>query len=270
LIIFGIPTFILFMNSNRQVSLYAEMAENHALGRKKLAVLVDPDGIDISELSHLTEDLDLPGIGYIFVGGSFLQKDRTDHCLRYLRERTGIPLILFPGHFFQVNPLADAILFLSLLSGRNPEFLIGQQVVAAPYVRESGLECLPTAYMLIDGGRPNSATYMSHTFPIPADKPGIAAHTALAGEMLGMKLCYLDAGSGARNPVPATMIRQVRQLIAGPLIVGGGVKTPSQLAAHFEAGADIVVVGNVLEENPTLLREMALACAGPFSRHQPV
>ena len=258
------------MKPNRPPSIFSEMTSCQALGKKKLAVLIDPDGINPDNLFSITEQLQLPGIGYVFIGGSFIQKDRLEACLRYLKENTDLPIILFPGHYFQVNALADAILFLSLISGRNPEFLIGQQVVAAPYIKESGLESIATAYLLIDGGRPNTASYMSNTTPIPADKPGIAAHTALAGEMLGLKLFYLDAGSGAKNPVSSEMIKQVRSLISGPLIVGGGVRSAEQVALHFNAGADIVVVGNVLEENPALLREMSAVCAGKINVRQKI
>jgi len=258
------------MKPNRPPSIFAEMTSCQALGKKKLAVLIDPDGIDIKNLCTITGHLQLPGIGYVFIGGSFIQKDKMETCLRYLKENTSLPLILFPGHYFQVNALADGILFLSLISGRNPEFLIGQQVVAAPYIKASGLEAIATAYLLIDGGKPNTATYMSNTSPIPADKPGIAAHTALAGEMLGLKLCYLDAGSGAKNPVSEKMIKQVRSLITGPLIVGGGVRSASQVASHFDAGADIVVVGNILEENPELLKEMSSVCTRKMTVPQKV
>ena len=248
------------MKPNRPPSIFAEMTLCQALGKKKLAVLIDPDGIDPENLFSIAEQLQLPGIGYVFIGGSFIQKDRLEKCLKYLKEKTVLPLILFPGHYFQINSLADGILFLSLISGRNPEFLIGQQVIAAPYIRASGLESIATAYLLIDGGKPNTATYMSNTIPVPADKPGIAANTAMAGEMLGLKLCYLDAGSGAKNPVSGEMIKQVRSLISVPLIVGGGVRSAEQVSLHFNAGADIVVVGNVLEENPSLLKEMASVC----------
>jgi putative glycerol-1-phosphate prenyltransferase len=258
------------MKPNRPPSIFEEMTLCQALGKKKLAVLIDPDGIDPKNLYAITEQLKLPGIGYIFIGGSFIQKDRLEKCLLYLKENTDLPLILFPGHYFQVNSLADGILFLSLISGRNPEFLIGQQVIAAPYIKASGLESMATAYLLIDGGKPNTATYMSNTTPIPADKPGIAANTAMAGEMLGLKLCYLDAGSGAKNPVSGEMIKQVRSLISGPLIVGGGVRSAEQVSLHFNAGADIVVVGNVLEENPSLLREMASVCSSKIIVRQKV
>jgi putative glycerol-1-phosphate prenyltransferase len=258
------------MKPNRPLSIFAEMTSCQVLGKKKLAVLIDPDDIHLKNLGAITKQLQLPGIGFVFIGGSFIQKDKMETCLQYLKENTDLPLILFPGHYFQVNALADGILFLSLISGRNPEFLIGQQVVAAPYIKDSGLESIATAYLLIDGGRPNTATYMSNTAPIPADKPGIAAHTALAGEMLGLKLCYLDAGSGAKNPVSEKMIKQVRSLFSGPLIVGGGVRNAVQVALHFDAGADIVVVGNILEENPEMLQEMSSVCIGKRNVRQRV
>lgn len=169
------------------------------------------------------------------------------------------PRILFPGNVLQVSREAEAILLLSLISGRNPDLLIGQHVIAAPYLKESGLEILPTGYLLIDGGSPTSVSYMSNTIPIPANKPDIARCTAMAGEMLGLRLMYLDAGSGARNPVPEAMIRAVRSEIGVPLIVGGGIRIPEQAMAAVSAGADLIVIGNAVEQSPQLILEMAEA-----------
>jgi phosphoglycerol geranylgeranyltransferase len=168
-------------------------------------------------------------------------------------------MILFPGSAIQVNKFADAILFLSLVSGRNPQYLIGEQVDGAPLIKSFGIEPIPTAYMLIESGAITSVQYVSQTLPIPADKPGIAQVHALAAEYMGMKLVYLEAGSGAPNPVPLGMISQVKEQISIPLIVGGGLTSPNQVQDAVTAGADFVVVGTALEFNPTtgFLKEMA-------------
>lgn len=226
-------------------------------GEKQIAVLLDPDKI---RLQHIGKALDLAvecGVDYFFIGGSLMVNATLDPLLTELRERCNIPLVLFPGSSFQLSYRADALLFLSLISGRNPELLIGQHVVAAPYLRMSPLEIIPTGYILIEGGVQTSVQYMSNTNPIPAGKDDIAVCTALAGEMLGLKLIYLEAGSGAQNPVSESMIEAVHNTLTVPLIVGGGIRTPEKAAANFRAGADLIVVGNALETDPGLLRELA-------------
>ena len=230
--------------------------------RKQFAVLIDPDRSEDPQLDRLLGLAAEAGVDYFLVGGSLLVKDRLEACLTRIKANSKIPAILFPGSPLQIHPLADAILFLSLISGRNPELLIGQHVIAAPYLRQSGLEVLPTGYLLVDGGRPTTVSYMSQTAPIPADKNDIAATTALAGELLGLKLMYLDAGSGAMNPVSSSMIRAVRETISLPLLVGGGIRTPEQAAAAVAAGADLVVVGNVLEKEAGVLLELVRAVKG--------
>lgn len=165
-------------------------------------------------------------------------------------------MILFPGNSFQLSYNADALLLLSLISGRNPELLIGKHVMVAPYLKISPLEIIPTGYILIDGGKVSSVQYISNTAPIPADKNDIAACTALAGEMLGLKLIYLDAGSGANNPISSEMISTVSAQIQVPLIVGGGIKTPAKIIENFRAGADLVVIGNAVEKNPNFIGEI--------------
>jgi len=174
-------------------------------------------------------------------------------------EAPHVPVLLFPSHALHVDAAADGILLLSLISGRNPDFLIGQHVVAAPRLRQSGLEILPTGYLLVDSGRATTASYMSGTAPLPADKPGIAAATALAGEQLGLRLTYLDGGSGALHPVPPDLIRAVRAAVSTPLIVGGGLNSGEKIQAALRAGADVVVVGNHLERNPAFLAEAVAA-----------
>jgi putative glycerol-1-phosphate prenyltransferase len=183
--------------------------------------------------------------------------DGLARVVRYLKAHTQIPVILFPGGNHHIEPEADALLLLSLVSGRNPEFLIGQHVVAAPLLKRSGLELLSTGYILIDGGAPTTVSYVSNTQPIPADKAGIAASTALAAEQLGHKIIYLDAGSGAKNAVPPRLINAVRKEVTAPLIVGGGIRTPEAARAAWQAGADIVVVGNAAEDDPDRLEAIA-------------
>jgi putative glycerol-1-phosphate prenyltransferase len=241
--------------------LYEDLLAARQRGEKRLAILFDPDKLRLRHLEQALETAMECRIDYFFIGGSLLAHSMLDPLLSEIRQHCRIPLLLFPGNNFQLSDQADGILFLSLISGRNPEFLISQHVVAAPYLKKSPLEVISTAYMLIDGGAPSSVQYMSNTLPIPADKEDIALCTALAGEMLGLKTIYLEAGSGARNPVSENMIRTVAEAISVPLIVGGGIKSPEKAAAGFRAGADVLVVGSAIEQNPGLIREMAAARA---------
>jgi putative glycerol-1-phosphate prenyltransferase len=226
---------------------------------KQFAVLVDPEQCEEAMLNRLITLAGEAAVDYIFVGGSLLVNDGLDQCIRLIKKETRLPVVLFPGNEMQVHGMADAILLLSLISGRNPEMLIGKHVVAAPYIRSSGLEVLPTGYMLIESGNATSVLYMSNTRPIPRDKDDIAVCTAMAGEMLGLKLIYMDAGSGAEYPVPAGMIRKVKASIAVPLIVGGGIVRPEIAAESCRAGADMIVVGNGIEKDVGLIREIASA-----------
>ena len=224
---------------------------------KQFAVLIDPDKVDLLQINELVERCSEAMVDYFFIGGSLLLLDQLDECLHAIKSRTQIPLVLFPGDQYQISNSADAILFLSLISGRNPEFLIGKQVLAAPHVRSSNLEVLPTGYILVDGGRSTSVSYMSNTTPIPHDKTNIAVCTAMAGEMLGLKLIYMDAGSGARTPVSNGMIGAVKESIDLPIIIGGGIQTPEQAMEKAIAGADMIVVGNAIEKDKSLIIEMS-------------
>ncbi len=224
---------------------------------KQIAVLVDPDKHTEESLQKLCGNINQSKVDFILVGGSLLLKNNFDFTIEYLKRHTKHPVIIFPGNNFQVSEKADAILFLSLVSGRNPEYLIGQQVVAAPFIKASNIETIPTAYLLIDGGRISSTSYITQTVPIPNDKPDIAVATALAAEMLGMKLIYLEAGSGAEKTVSQELIKAVKAAVKIPVIVGGGIRTASSAKNIFEAGADVIVVGNALEGNADLLRAFA-------------
>ncbi|WP_216820637.1 phosphoglycerol geranylgeranyltransferase [Cnuella takakiae] len=239
--------------------LYPALMHLKAQRRKALAVLVDPDKADETHLSRLVELAVTAGVDYFFVGGSLLLSGRLEATVQAIKVQCTIPVVLFPGAATHLTPAADALLYLSLISGRNPELLIGQQVLSAPGVKRSGLEVLSTGYMLVDGGAPTTVSYISNTTPLPHNKSDIAVSTALAGELLGMKLIFIDAGSGAPRPVPTGMIHAVAAQIGIPLVVGGGIRTPQQAYDAAKAGADIVVVGNVLEEVPELLPELAAA-----------
>ncbi len=222
--------------------------------RKGLAVLIDPDKANPAHLQRLVPLAEAAGACCFLVGGSLLSTQLLDDTLLALRHRTSLPLILFPGSVQQVSPKADGLLLLSLISGRNAEFLIGAHVTAAPAIKAAQIEVLPTGYMLIDGGAPTTVSYISDTRPIPANKPDIAACTAMAGEMLGLQLLYLDTGSGAPQPVPASTLSAVKKATSLPIVVGGGIRSAEAATAAWRAGADMVVIGNALEENPQLLQ----------------
>lgn len=226
---------------------------------KKLAVLVDPDKPTDSEIIALAQKAENANVDFFFVGGSLLTNDNLDSCIKLLNAHSKIPVVLFPGNSLQLSKKADAFLFLSLISGRNPEMLIGRHVIAAPYLKLSGLEVISTGYMLVDSGKPTTVSYMSNSIPIPSDKNDVALCTAMAGEMLGMKLIFLDAGSGADRPVPESMIKAVKGSINVPLIIGGGLKTPDMAVNAAKAGADVIVIGNVLEKQPEMLDAFAKA-----------
>ena len=241
------------------MNLLPQIRKASAQRQRMFAVLIDPDKHTPASLKKIKSLSVKAGADFFFFGGSLLTRDRTDEYIGILKSACSIPVVLFPGNNFQIHPGADGILLLSLISGRNPELLIGRHVVAAPYLKASRLEILPTGYILVDGGLTTTVSYMSNTIPVPAGKPAIAACTALAGEMLGLRVIYMDAGSGARNPVPAAMITRVKQTVSVPLVVGGGITTPEKARKAALAGADIVVVGNVLEENPELVIPIAKA-----------
>ena len=225
--------------------------------RKKIAVLIDPDKPSDEQMMSIIEKANAAGVDFFFVGGSLLVTDSLDHCIKLIKANSDIPVLIFPGNSLQISKYCDGFLLLSLISGRNPEMLIGRHVIAAPYLKLYGNEIIPTGYMLIDSGKATSVTYMSDTTPIPHDKDDIAMCTAIAGEMLGLKLIYLEAGSGALIPVSTSMISKVRQMIQVPLIVGGGIKTPELAAEAAKAGADVIVIGTAFEKEPEMLRKFA-------------
>jgi len=228
-------------------------------GKKSFAVLIDPDKVNEGSMEQLIKLAVDAKIDYFLVGGSLVVSDYIDECVQYIKHNCDIPTILFPGSPSQISKHADALLYLSLISGRNADLLIGQHVVSAAVIKQSGLEIMPTGYMVIDGGAPTTVSYISNAAPIPADKNEIAVCTAMAGEMLGMKLIYMDAGSGARRPIAETMIAKVAAAIEVPLIVGGGILDHEKAYLNCKAGADVIVIGNAIEKDSSLIAEMAAA-----------
>lgn len=239
------------------MTIYEDIVDAKKQGTKKFGVLIDPDQIRLQSFESVLEQAILHRVDYFFIGGSLILNNKLDDVLRTIKQQSTIPLILFPGNSFQLSHEADALLFLSLISGRNPELLIGKHVVAAPFLKKSTLEVISTGYILIDGGKATTVSYMSNTTPIPADKIEIALCTALAGELLGLNMIYLEGGSGAQNPVSTKLVKTVSDGISIPLLVGGGIKTPEKAQAIAAAGADLIIVGNAIEENPSLIGEMA-------------
>ncbi|MDA8695991.1 geranylgeranylglyceryl/heptaprenylglyceryl phosphate synthase [Flavobacteriales bacterium] len=228
-----------------------------AQGRKGLAVLVDPDKVKSeSDLDWMSRE-GSEAVHTVLLGGSLVTEGSMDAVAGWIRERTDAPIVLFPGSPSQLTAEADALLFLSVISGRNPDALIGKHVEAAPRVRELGLDAVGCGYMLIDGGRTTTAHYMSGSLPIPGDKPDIAAATALASHYLGQQCMYMDTGSGADHPVSSEMIAAVRAAVPCPIIVGGGMTTADDVIDAWAAGADLAVVGSAIERDPDFLRAFA-------------
>jgi putative glycerol-1-phosphate prenyltransferase len=225
-------------------------------GQKSLAVLLDPDKVEQDSFIDLLIRTATYPIDFFLVGGSLVTDYAHKEVIATIRQYSTTPIVLFPGNPLHIESSADAILLLSLISGRNPDFLIGQHVIAAPLLKKSGLEILPTGYMVVDSGTQTTVSYVSGTMPLPHDKPSVAACTAMAGEMLGLQLIYLDAGSGARWPVTSEMIAAVRSVVDVPLIVGGGINSSEKAYNALKAGADMIVVGNGIEQNPDLLPEL--------------
>lgn len=244
------------------MNVYQSLVERKKSGKKSFVVLIDPDKVTSSTLSPLITMANHAAVDYFFVGGSLVVSDHLDECIQQIKKESNIPVILFPGSPSQVSRHADALLYLSLISGRNPELLIGQHVISAPFVKKSGLEIISTGYMVIDGGAPTTVSYISGAAPIPADKADIALCTAMAGEMLGKKLIYMDAGSGAKKPITEEMISLVSKNIDVPLVIGGGIRDAEKAYRNCKAGADAIVVGNAIEKEPSLLEEIAAAVHG--------
>jgi phosphoglycerol geranylgeranyltransferase len=237
---------------------YQQIIEARGKAKKQLCLLIDPDKTNEDYLRRILHLSKKHTIDYILLGGSHIS-GHFELVARAIKRQSDIPLLIFPGSMLQLSSYADGILLLSLISGRNPEFLIGHHVVAAPKIKQSGLEIIPTGYMLIEGGQLSSVEYMSNTRPIPAKKSSIAVATAMAGEMLGLKITYLEAGSGAINPIPAEMISAIRENTSIPLVVGGGIRTAKEAETACENGADLIVIGTAFEQKPELIADIASA-----------
>ncbi len=246
------------------MNVYHNLLQLKNRGEKGLFILLDPDKESPQDLKNRAQEAQSAGAKTVMLGGSQLDRDDFDRAFEAVKGAVTIPLIIFPGSSNQVSAHADAILFLSLISGRNPQYLIGEHIKAAPGIKRMGLEIIPTAYILIESGKTTAIEFVSGTKPLPRDNVDIVVAHALAGEMLGMKLVYLEAGSGAIQTVPPQMISAVAENITTPLLVGGGIRTPEQAADAAVSGADFVVVGNALEngEERALLREMVAAVSG--------
>ncbi len=229
--------------------IYSDILASRAENRKLLAILLDPDKINWEKMELLITKICAAPATHIFIGGSHVASQRLDELVVEMKENCGLPVILFPGNPTQISPNAHGILFLSLLSGRNPDFLIGHHVSAAPILKNTKLEIIPTGYLLIESGGMTAVEFVSETQPMSTSDPDMIIHTAMAGEMLGMKMIYLEAGSGANNPVPAEIVTAVSQKINIPLIVGGGIKDLNGIEAAYDAGADMVVIGTAFENN---------------------
>jgi putative glycerol-1-phosphate prenyltransferase len=236
--------------------LHNQLVGKKRTGKKSFTVLIDPDKADHAGIEQLISLATEAQVDYFFVGGSLVISSHLDDYIRQIKTSCDIP-VLFPGSPSQVSRYADALLYLSLISGRNPELLIGQHVISAPAVKNSGLEIIPTGYMVIDGGTPTTVSYISNAAPLPYDKNDIAMCTAMAGEMLGMKLIYMDAGSGAQRAIQENMIEQVSKHIEIPLIIGGGITSPEKAYLNCKAGADMIVVGNAIEKDVSLIKEIS-------------
>ena len=241
------------------MSIYDNILKSKKEGKKIFAILIDPDKQTNEELLETVDIANNSNVDYFFVGGSLLINNSLEQSILTIKSNSSIPLVLFPGNAMQVSENADAILFLSLISGRNPEMLIGQQVITAPLLKQTDLEVLSTGYMLIDSGKPTTVSYMSNTTPIPYEKNYVAACTAMAGEMLGLKLIFMDGGSGAKTPISSQMIKSVSNNVDVPLIIGGGICSASKALENCQAGADIIVVGNAIEKENGLIKEISEA-----------
>jgi phosphoglycerol geranylgeranyltransferase len=237
--------------------IYRTISDGIRKGKKFFAWLIDPDKYDLKSLPSLLQNAEKSGVDLILLGGSLLVKNDIAGHIDCIKQHSNLPVVLFPGSTFQLSNKADGILLLSLISGRNPDYLIGRQVEVAALLKKSGLEVLPTGYMIIDTGTPTTASYISNSTPIPYHKIDIAINTAIAAELLGLKMIFLEGGSGSVKPIDVEMVKGVRQNTSVPIIVGGGIRNAATMKAMFDAGADVVVIGNAIESNPDLLMEFA-------------
>lgn len=232
------------------MELYNQIVKAKSANQKLLAILLDPDKIDWNNFSHLVSKINQSPATHLLIGGSHVFSDKIDELIINLKKQCDLPVILFPGNPSQISMHAHGILFLSLLSGRNPDFLIGHQTKAAPVLKASNLEIIPTGYLLIGTENKTAVAKVSQTEPMAVENPSEILHTAQAGEMLGKKLIYLEAGSGAENPVPLEIVKLVSENVHIPLIVGGGIRSKTGIRSAYDSGADLVVIGTAFENDP--------------------
>jgi phosphoglycerol geranylgeranyltransferase len=238
------------------INIYKDILALIENNEKPLAVLIDPDKMDLEHLESFMQKVNSSIATHIFVGGSTVKRDETDVLVSELNQLTNLPVVLFPGDVTQITNKADAILFLSLISGRNPEYLIGKHVEAISALKNTNLEVIPTGYILIENGKKTSVEKVTGTQPMSRDNIPLVVDTALAGEFLGKKLIYLEAGSGATYPIEAKMISEVKKTLQIPLIVGGGIKSKQELEKAYNAGADLAVIGTAFEEDESFFEEL--------------
>lgn len=238
------------------MNIYSNILQAKTTNKKLLAILIDPEKVTINNLGYFFDKVHQSIITHVFVGGSTDKDNLSDTVVSEIKKHTQLPIVLFPGNVSQITNKADGILFLSLLSGRNPEYLIEQQIKAAPILKNSDLEVIPTGYILIDGGTKTATQKVSNTKPISQNNIELIVNTALAGEYLGEKLIYLEAGSGATNPANTDIIKLVSQSLTVPLIVGGGIKSKKQLESAYDSGADLVVIGTAFEKNEDFFNQI--------------
>ena len=235
--------------------IYQQIVNAKRAKKKLFSVLIDPDKYNPEVITEANRSK----VDFLFIGGSGLRKEKFISCVQSIKRLSKIPLVIFPGGKDQISEKADAILLLSLISGRNPDYLIGEHIRAAQQLKRSKLEIIPTGYVLIGGGKKIATQRISRTSPIKSSDVKLAVATAIAGELLGMKMIYLEAGSGAKNPLSNGMVRTVKKNISLPLIVGGGIASPEKAAALCRAGADMIVAGNAIEKDCTLVKKIAIA-----------
>lgn len=242
------------MNNNK---IYQSLIEKYSKNKKMFSVLIDPDKQNFADLLKTVIKCNEAKVDFFLVGGSIITKGDINTTVRFIKENSSIPVLIMPGNHLHISQYADGILFLSLISGRNPALLIGNHVMAAPLIKSANLEVISIGYMLVDCGVTTTAIYTSETLPLPYNKPDIAVATALAGEYLGQKMIYIDGGSGADKIISSDMIKQVKTNISVPLIIGGGIRSARLADEVFQAGADIIIIGNGAEENRNLIQEIA-------------
>lgn len=236
-------------------NVYSEIFGAKQDGRKLLTLLIDPDKIELKGIPQLVGKIRKSPVTHIMIGGSLLSTHELEEIIVEIKSITNLPVVLFPGNVSQVTKEVDAMLFLSMVSGRNPEYLIGQHVQAAPVIKRLKIETIATGYMLIESGASTSVSYISNTQPIPRDKKDIAVATALAAEMLGMQALYLEGGSGAKHAVPLEMVAAVSTAVDIPIIVGGGIRDNQTIQKMYDAGATMVVIGTAFEENSSFFED---------------